>query len=217
MRAICRSFASLLLALLLAGCGMVNKAANPSESVVIETPSSAPSASPSPVSEEDAPLVETAGEVVRALRDRDLNRLATWIHPEKGLLFSPSPHLDPATARTFPANGLPSFSDSRKFVWGVQHGSGEPIELTFREYFDAYVYDQDYAEAPSVSVNRLVGQGTVAYNGQEVFPGSSYVEYHFAGFDATREGTDWKSLILVFEPSGEKWQLVAIAHGQWTG
>lgn len=216
MRAICRSFAALLLALLLAGCGMTNNAAGPSASVAAETPSVPPSASPSPVSEEDAPLLEAADEVVRALRDRDLNRLATWIHPEKGLLFSPYPHLDPGKARSFPADGLPSFSDTQKLVWGVHHGSGEPIELTFREYFDAFVYDQDYAEAPSVSVNKLVGRSSIAYNGQEVFPGSSYVEYHYAGFDASKEGTDWKSLILVFEPAGKAWKLVAIAHGQWT-
>jgi hypothetical protein len=216
LRAIYRSFASLLLALLLAGCGMVNNADSPTASTAAETESAAPSATPSPVSEEDAPLLEAADEVVRALRDRDLHRLASWIHPDKGLLFSPYPHLDPAAAQTFPADALPSFSDSQKLVWGVQADSGEKIELTFREYFDSFVYDQDYAEAPSVSVNRMVGQSNVAYNGQEVFPGSSYVEYHYSGFDAAKEGMDWKSLILVFEPAGKAWKLVAIAHGQWT-
>ena len=214
-----------LLALPFAGCGAASD--NDSGPAMKEAPStgspapqsqlsSPPSALPAKNPEKQRPPVtEVAGEVVEALRDRDLARLADWIDPELGLRFSPYSHLNNGDLVFMPEE-LPSFRDTSKYVWGSYDGSGEPIELTFREYFETFVYDQDYAGAPNVSEGKLTGTGNTPFNGLEVYPEASFVEYHFPSAEAQNSGMDWKSLIVMFVPKGDGWRLCAIVHSQWT-
>lgn len=224
-----------LLALFAAGCGSSSNDDNanaPSAITETNAPSSQPSATASHSSDSPAPsagdntaqpagsseqaLKDAASSIVELLRDRDLGTLSDWIDPEQGLRFSPYPHIDTAGSQLFQADKLPDFKDAGKLQWGTADGSGEPILLTFRDYYEKYVYNQDFADAPDVSVNSLKGQGTTAFNAAEVYPGASYVEFHFPGFDEKAEGMDWQSLVLVFVPAGEEWNLVSIVHGQWT-
>jgi hypothetical protein len=231
-----------LLALLLSGCGAeprtdgssggaVSTPGTASVSSPVNEPSDTVGAEPhtpvvstEPVSSGASPsdsdpkskLQQAAKDVMDILRDRDLQRLSDTIDPQKGLRFAPYPHIDEKSERLFQAGGLPTFKDTNKLNWGAYDGSGEPIELTFREYFEKFVYDQDYASAPSVKVNQLLGVGNVKFNAKEVYPEASFVEYHFPGFDKKNDGMDWESLVLVFRPAGEEWKLCAIVHGQWT-
>ncbi|MBW5445972.1 hypothetical protein GE107_07850 [Cohnella sp. CFH 77786] len=194
-----------------AGTGTVTTPASPSAS---EEPAS--SQSPAPESGADQALLRAARNVVDALRDRDLASLAEAADPQQGIRFSPYLHIDEKTSLVFKAGELPSFKDAKKLTWGSYDGSGEPIELTFRDYFEKFVYNQDFSGAPIVNVNKLAAKGTMTFNGPDVYPDASYVEFHFPGFDKKNEGMDWESLILVFRPSGQDWKLAAIVHGQWT-
>lgn len=178
-----------------------------------ETAASAPAAS---ASTRDSALLNAAREVASALQDRDLKRLEEWIDPVRGVRFAPYAHLDEKAETAWLPDRLPSFKDTRTFVWGAYDGSGEKIELSFRDYFEKFVYDQDFADAPDISVNKLLGKGNTAFNVQDVYPGASYVEFHYPGFDGKADGQDWESLILVFTPSGQDWRLCAIVHSQWT-
>ncbi|MFC5531109.1 hypothetical protein [Cohnella yongneupensis] len=225
-----------LLALFLAGCGSSSNDTTNATNTITETstPSSEPSeqtatnsSEPSTIpadnddTEQTASLSEeslkdAATNIIELIRDRDLGSLADWIDPEQGLRFSPYAHIDTNESQLFQAGELPDFKDTTKLTWGTSDGSGEPISLTFREYYEKFVYNQDFAEAPNVSVNKLMGKGNVAFNGTETYPGASYVEFYFPGFDKAADGMDWQSLVLVFVPSGEEWKLVSIVHGQWT-
>lgn len=191
------------------------------QGTAVSSPSA--SASPSPTSSPAASqpdsqksLRQAAQDIMDIVRSRDLDRLAKAIDPEQGLRFSPYAHIDSETAQHFEAAKLPSFKDTDKRIWGAYDGSGEPIELTFREYFEKFVYDQDFASAPNVSVNELVGKGNVEFNALDLYPDASYVEFHYPGFDKKNEGMDWESLIVVVRPVGDGWKLCAIAHAQWT-
>ncbi|MFD0673368.1 hypothetical protein [Cohnella sp. GCM10027633] len=235
MRKLAPLLLAAVLALVTAGCGSSsnNDGANaPSAIPESSAPSSQPSATASHSSEPSAgsagdntaqpsgsseqALKDAASTIVELLRDRDLGTLSDWVDPGQGLRFSPYSHIDTAGSQLFQADKLPDFKDTAKLQWGTADGSGEPILLTFRDYYEKYVYNQDFADAPNVSVNALVGQGTTAFNAAEVYPGSSYVEFHFPGFDEKAEGMDWQSLVLVFVPAGEEWKLVSVVHGQWT-
>jgi len=213
LRALKRLLIPILAILLASGCGTGQPPSGTEPSGGGRVESSALASPSASVSEEEASLLEAAGEVVRALRDRDLDRLAFWIHEERGVLFSPHRRLDPASSPSFLPGELPQFSDDTKLVWGVQEGTGNTVELSFREYFETFVYDEDFAQAPTVSVNRSASPGDSPYNGHEVFPGSSYVEYYFPRQES-RGSAGWKSLTLVFLPADEGWRLVAIAHGE---
>jgi hypothetical protein len=164
----------------------------------------------------DYDLIQKARDIVDILRDRDLERLAKQIDPELGLRFSPYAHIDAERHLRFTAGGLPSFQSTDKLVWGAYDGSGESIELTFREYFEKFVYDHDFASAPSITANRIVSQGNTPFNGSEIYPDADFVEFHFPGFDKQYEGMDWKSLILVLRPVDAEWKVCAIVHSQWT-
>lgn len=218
--------AMLLSAALLAGCGAGNDDRNAAATVASGTAAASPqtggsSSSSSPPSASDAPsdsqkaLSAAAKDVVEALRDRDLKRLSSWIDPKLGLRFSPYAAMTEQD-QIFKPDALPSFKNADKIKWGTADGSGEPIELTFRDYFDKFVYDKDFDTAPSVSAGKLVGKGNTAYNGQDVYPGSSFVEFHFPGFDDSVDGMDWESLIVTLVPDGGDWRLVALTHAQWT-
>lgn len=220
-----------VLALLLSGCGAASSDSSPntappttglpSATTPVQStaqPSPSASAAPSQPAETDPELQleKAAREIVDILRDRDLERLAEVIDNEQGVRFAPYPHLDEKTSLHFKSGELPGFKDTKKLIWGSYDGSGEPIELTFRDYFEKFVYDQDFASAPVVSVNKLTGKGNTPFNGLELYPDASFVEFHFPGFDKSNEGMDWESLILVLRQVDNDWKLSAVVHGQWT-
>ncbi len=235
MRRMAPLLSAALLALLLAGCGSSTNNDTNSPSTIPETspssseqslPTATNSSEPTTASTNDntdqpsdnaeAAVKDAAENIVELLRDRDLASLSDWIDPEQGLRFSPYSHIDVENTKVFQPGQLPDFKDTNPLTWGIADGSGEPIELTFRDYFDKFVYSQDFAEAPSVTVNHTLAKGTTSFNGTEVYPGAAYVEFYFPGFDKQFDGMDWQSLMLVFIPSGEDWKLVSIVHGQWT-
>lgn len=230
-----------VLTLLLAGCGASNSNSGASDVPITApespaatsqpvTPTAVNSNEPSPSStgalpsdnkspepnDQEAQLKKSAQEVVEYLRERDLKSLVSWIDPELGLRFSPYPYINIKSDLVFKPDEVPSFKDSTVLTWGSYDGSGDAIELSFRDYFEKFVYNQDFADAPEVNVNRIQGTGNVEFNGKEVYPNASYVEFHFPGFDKKYDGQDWQSLVLVFVPSGSEWKLCAVVHGQWT-
>lgn len=166
------------------------------------------------------PLVtEAATTVMRALSRKDMGQLAAWVHPEKGLRFSPYAYVDPKKDIVFTraeVEGL--MEDGTKRIWRTYPGSGEQIEMTFADYYDRFVYDADFLQDAEIAVNKGLGQGTMINNLNQIYPEAQYdfVEYHIAGIDPSVEGMDWRSLRLVFEKIGEDRALVGIIHDQWT-
>ncbi|MFC5470327.1 hypothetical protein ACFPPD_16595 [Cohnella suwonensis] len=234
MRRMVPLLAAALLTLLLAGCGAGsnNKGATdaplatPSAvasfgieptNAASEEPSPSASASPSPSQPvtAQAALVDKAKDIAGLLRERDISSLQDYIDPDLGLRFSPSVHLSD-TDLSFKPDQLPGFKDSKKRVWGTADGSGDPIELSFRDYYEKFVYNKDYADAPDVNVGKSLGTGNTTFNVMDVYPNASYVEFYYPGTDVAAEGMDWQSLLLAFVPAGDDWSLVAVVHGQWT-
>lgn len=211
--------------LLTAGCSEINNVSKqPGQATV--SPSPKPhnnSASPRPTNDSDdiespqATSAEDASKaVIAALKLADLKTLASYIHPDKGVLFSPYANINTSSAQVFQASNLPSLDDTTVYEWGSYDGSGDPINLTFRDYYKKFVYDQDFAVAESVSMNHLLGEGNTLVNIQEVFPSSTTVDYHFSEFDPQYGGMDWESLILVLEEQKRAWYVCAVVHSQWT-
>lgn len=156
-------------------------------------------------------------EVIAALKEKDMARLAECIHPEKGVCFSPYSHIDIQNDLVFTADKMKDIlKDKTVYMWGAYDGSGEPIKLTFTQYFEKFVYDKDFANPKDVGYNRVIHQGNTLVNISEVYPQSRFNDYYFPGFDPKYEGMDWESLRLIFEEYKGDWYLVAIAHGQWT-
>ena len=185
-----------------------------SATVRAQTPTPTPAMSPAAA---QRIIAERTRQVVGALRQRDMQRLATFVHPMRGVRFSPYVSAQPNSDRRFTrAQLLNAWRSRRRFLWGEQDGSGDPIRLTFRRYFAQYVYDKDFARVTEVSYNTIGNPGTLINNLLETYPQAIFVSYFHPGSDPRYGGMDWRSLWLVYEQHRGTWYLVGIAHGEWT-
>lgn len=161
-------------------------------------------------------LEETANQVINALAEMDLKLVAKIVHPEMGVRFSPYAFVQ-EDHLVFSSEILPGLVETdAPFLWGFYDGTGDPIELTFEEYSDKFVYSADFANPEETAIDERIGQGNSINNIDEFYPGSSFVEYHFSGFEKQYEGMDWESLRLVFVQEDGVWFLVGIVHDEWT-
>lgn len=178
--------------------------------------SAAPTAQPLDPSD-NTPLLDRAGQVLTALKDKDYAALARQVHPQLGVTLTPYSTVDPALDNVLtPAQVAGLAEDREDRIWGVYDGSGEPIKCTGTEYFDRYVFNADYTEAPQVGIDTVLISGNALENVADAYQGARFVEYHFPGIDPALEGFDWCSLKLVFQVWNNDWYLVGLIHGEWT-
>ena len=155
--------------------------------------------------------------MILTIKNRDMVKLSGWVHPKKGLRFSPYAYVDIEKDLVFSASRVRNLlQDQTPHMWGTYDGSGLPIKLTFKDYYDRFVYGRDFAHAKETAYNRIIGRGNTVNNNFEAYPNSIIVEYHFPGFDPKVGGLDWESLRLVFKEKNARWYLVEIIHDQWT-
>lgn len=158
-----------------------------------------------------------ARQIVDLISQRNIEQLASFIHPSLGVQFSPYGHFSGDSDVVIRAEELTGeWAGKRTKRWGLYDGSGDEISLNIQEYFDAFVYDRDYRHAPRILVNQVARSGTTRTNTVSYFPGSTFVEFHFPGSEKYA-GLDWSSLRIVLQPDPEgSWWLRGIGHSQWT-
>jgi hypothetical protein len=157
-----------------------------------------------------------ATEVIHALKNQDGAALAMLVSPGRGVRFSSSAYVSDSD-QVFTRDELRDFFTNKNiYTWGVTDGEGADIRLTPMEYYKKYIYDADYANAPQVSYNQVLGQGNTTNNAAEFYPDSMIVEYYFPGFDTQAAGMDWTSLRLVFQKEANTWYLSGIIKDNWT-
>ena len=162
-------------------------------------------------------ILDISDEVLHMLKDKDMSRLSKLVHPDKGVRFTPYSYVDANVDVEITAAGFSGLmAETRKRVWGSFDGTGDPIDLTFSEYYKKFVYDADFLEAPQIIYNQPVQRGNSLVNLKEIYPDAEFVEYHFPGIDPQYNGMDWRSLLLLWEQKDGNWYLVGIIHNQWT-
>ena len=173
------------------------------------------SAKPKLNSEEAKKIIsETAKEVTLAISNLNMDKLASFIHPEKGIRFSQYGIVDKDCDLVFNALQVKSFlKDDKTYTWGVYDGSGEPIELTPEKYFYKFVHVPDFSKAEKVGYNEIITESGYTENQFLVYPDSIIVEYYFTGIEYPQE---WESVRIVFEEYQGNWYIVGIIHNQWT-
>ncbi|HEX8597144.1 MAG TPA: hypothetical protein VF952_01345 [Chloroflexia bacterium] len=173
-----------------------------------------PSMSPA---QAEATIAARASEAIEALKNKDMQKLSGLAHPEKGVGFAPYQYIDETNLTLTREELAGALEDDSVRHWGAFDGTGDPMDMTFEEYYDRFIYNHDFAAAPNISYNQFKGHGNSINNMFLVYPEAIGVEYHFPGFDPQYEGMDWNALYLVFEQHTDgNWYLVHISHGQWT-
>lgn len=162
-------------------------------------------------------IISTAIDLMELIKDKDMNALSQYVHPTLGVRFSPYFNVDTQTDQIFTAAQAAGLMQNNQVVnWGVYDGSGEPMDLNFSDYYDKFIYDQDFLNPELIGNNFVIGKGNMEDNVAVAYPNGQFVEFHFSQFDPQYEGIDWESLRLVFEQYNNTWYLVGIIHGQWT-
>lgn len=157
--------------------------------------------------------------VLKAIKEKNMVAFSEFVHPQKGVRFSPYAYVDFDKDIVFSREKVRTILEIKeKYLWGLYDGTGEPIKLTPYEYFKSFVYDEDYLFAEEVGYNRTIGKGNSGGNITNVYKNTIFVEYHFSGFNPDFEGKDWRSLRLVFEfeKDQKEWYLIGIIHDSWT-
>lgn len=162
-------------------------------------------------------LTEVSQAILKEFKDKNYEALVQYIHPDEGVRFSPYAYIiPPEDVHLSPAQFLEAVNTNQQRIWGSFDGTGEAINLTTTEYFDKFVYDVDFLEPETFSVNESISSGNSLNNQTEVYPGTQYTESHFSGFEEQYGGMDWRALRLFFKQINGNYYLVGIVHDQWT-
>ena len=180
----------------------------------------APTASPAPsaslTADPQTVVRARAAAAVAAFRDRDFTALAALAHPAKGVRFSPYAFVDVARHIVLDqATIRQGFTNTRTYVWGFTDGKGDPIDTNVEGYYKRYIYNKDYAKAPTIVIDQRTGKGNSLDNSATAYPGARVVEYYLPSTDPNTT-LDWAALRLVFEEQAGTWYLVGIIHDEWT-
>ena len=168
--------------------------------------------------DEPQDVVETAKQVVAAMKAKDGAGLAEFVHRERGVRFSPYAFVDVGSDRVLSrADVRRLWEDDRVYSWGHAEGTGDPLMLTPAGYFERFVMDRDLTAATSVTVNEYQTRGTTNSNAAAVYPSDTSVEFFLEPFEGQGDPAfDWRALRLVFENQNGSWQLIAVIHDEWT-
>jgi hypothetical protein len=175
---------------------------------------------PKPLSPEESQriIAGRARQIILLLKAGNIAKLSTFVHPQKGVRFSPYASVLPEEDRLVTRKQLVQmWASTKRYKWGGYDGSGDPIWLSFKKYHRRFIFDHDFSRAKSVTYNpETMSHGNTPNNIRAIYPQAIAVEYYLPGFDSKLSGMDWSSLWLVFEKQGSDWYLVGIVHDEWT-
>ena len=136
------------------------------------SPDNPPAATVTPLDPgDDTLLLERAGQVLEAMKAADYGALAALVSPVSGVTFTPYSTVNAEVDLCLTARQVAGLgTDDTIYVWGLEDGTGEPIRLTGEDYFAQYVFNTDYTQAPSLSVDQVQASGNAMENVAESYP-----------------------------------------------
>jgi len=173
---------------------------------------------PNDIEPEQLQPEQLAQLIVEKFAQGKLADIAPYVAEDVAVRFSPYPYIRKDVDFELSQSQFATAMSSDSVVTAREYdGSGEPMELTFAQYYNEFINDRAYATEAVIGVNTTNGLGSMIQNWQEIYSSEQYtsVEYYIEG-TAEYEGMDWNSLRLVFEEHDDQYFLVAVIHGQWT-
>lgn len=163
-------------------------------------------------------LWDIGHEVMSLIKDKDMAALSAYVHPTKGLRFTPYVHINSTFDQVFTPQevaGLPG--NTTEYDWGYYYGT--PVEtkilLDFNDYYDEFIYDEDFLNANIIGVNAVVSYGVMIDNIFDEYPEAEYLEFYIIT-SQDNNNIYWRSLKVAFEEVAGEYKLIGIIHGQWT-
>ncbi|NDL67253.1 S-layer homology domain-containing protein [Anaerotalea alkaliphila] len=168
-----------------------------------------------PAFTQPAMLTALAQDISALLDDGDMDGLAAYAHPDKGIRFSPYTWVENDHQVVSPAALSALLTGPAILVWGVEDGTGDDIEMTAQAYFDRYVAARDFSVPNDIQYDTVVSRGSLLNNIPDFYPDAVFVELFVEG-TTQYGGMDWRSRYIVLEEQDGVWYVVAVVNGEWT-
>ena len=109
-----------------------------------------------PKAVQDGNFEGLATVILPLLQAKEYATLATFVHPQAGLRFSPQLFIHTDTDLIFPRDQVANFTmDNNVYTWGTHAARGDLLQLSIMDYWNGYVIpilpDQDWLMLPSSS------------------------------------------------------------------
>ena len=168
--------------------------------------------------EEPLQLKEAAHEVLKALYSYSFSELSPFQSAKKDIVFSPYLTFSKENAACFSPKALEE-NDKKEAVlyWGIQDGTGDPINKTVKAYFERYVNRGNYlSDDVEILENEIKVQGNSINSIPVVFPEAEFVSYYLPHDKDDAAEMSWKTLVIVFERVNNELKLKAVVNHEWT-
>jgi len=104
-------------------------------------------------------IEETAAELINAISDKDFEKVSEFVHPEKGVRFTPYTNVSVDNDVVLSQEEVKNFfNDKTTYIWGHYDGRGDEISLTPGEYYDEFIYSEDFKNAEAIGYNEVFKQ-----------------------------------------------------------
>lgn len=198
--------------LLLIGCEKEN---NGTSETVMRSAQNRETEMPAATVSKEQLLTDANKEIIAALKAGDTKKLATYIHPDRGITFTMYGFIDPVTAKHFNRKEFIRYGGTPvKFTWGPLDGTGESYVRSIGDFLRQWVFAQDFSQT-KLYINRFRGSGNSINNLQKIYPEADFTENYFEGTEEY-SNMDWQALRLVFEQYQGKYYLIAVVTDRWT-
>lgn len=154
-------------------------------------------------------------QVIESVKGKNMENLSKFIW-KNWVILSPYNNINSGDIKLSKNEIEIWFSNQNIYNRWDYDGSWEPIKLNLEDYFNTFVYDVDFANAPEKILNESMQRWNTINNIQDFYTGSQTIEYYFPWFDPQYEWIDWKSLTLIFERTWGNRYLIWISHWQRT-
>ncbi len=156
-------------------------------------------------------IASKADIAIKAIKFKSFATLSKIIHPKKGVRISPYYYVMNKDVVIKRKELLPLYASADKFIWGVDNNL-KPIKLTFADYYEYYLYADDFANYDEIYYNPVSKVNNIIDNTRQFYPKAIFVEYHVVD-DFIDGSSSYRAILkLVFEEYRNSWYLSAIVN-----
>ncbi len=162
-----------------------------------------------PAEEAEFVIKEQNKTILKAIRFQNFKFLESFIHPKKGLRFSPQSYFLTKDIIVSANDWSEFYGSEKELVWG-KDSANQAIKMNFADYYDNYIYDEDYKNFDEIYYNPQHSRVNIVENIRRIYPAAIVVEFHIN--ETAVLGKEWSILRLVYEQHKNVWYLVALAN-----
>lgn len=157
-------------------------------------------------------ISERALAVLQSIKDKNLNTLSSFVHPEKGARFSQFIARYDSDLVLSSKEIVDIFNDKEVYFWGYNIFTDQPINENKSKMF-TWIVEQDYTLAKEITYNNPTDKHGYPEPYNKDYPGSIIVECFYEG---ENKDLDWKTRRIVFEEFQDQWFIVGFNNAFWT-